>query len=164
MMLRFVIPSALRLLLTLMVLAVFPASSGMSQNPSKINDLQFDAVFPGVPKSVTKYTSGKAAEFLVTGDAGTEVLVDFTLPRYMSSNGYNMQMVFTDTDCSMDSSGTPDQSNPGNDDLDPWETITYSLGSGGLRIWLGGMLIPGLGQPPGSYSAVIELTITPTGI
>jgi len=148
---------------TLLAWLLFPGSS-TGQNPSKINDLLFDNVFPGIPKTVSKYTSGKAAEFLVTGNAGDEVLVDFTLPRYMSKDGFNMQIVFTDTDCSMDSSSTPDQSNPGNDNLDPWETITYMLGSGGLSIWLGGTLVPGLGQPPGAYSAIVELTITPTGI
>jgi hypothetical protein len=156
--------SGKRALLLLLLVGSFGYGVSLGQNPSKINDLLFDNVFPGVPKTVSKYSSGKAAEFLVTGVAGTEVLVDFTLPRYLSQSGFTMQIIFVDTDCSMDSSGSPDQSNPGNDNLDPWETTTYMLGSGGLRIWLGGTLQPNLAQPAGSYSALIELTITPTSI
>jgi hypothetical protein len=73
-----------------------------------------------------------------------------------------MQMIFRDTDCSMDSSATPDQSNPVLDDQNPWHTITYNLGLNGLTIWLGGVLVPAIGQKNGSYSASIVLTVAYT--
>jgi hypothetical protein len=130
---------------------------------TSINDLQFDNVFQGVPKAVSKQTAGKAAEFQVTGNPGTEVTIEFSLPQYMSANGFTMQLVFQDDVCAMDSSTTPDQSNPDYDNLDPKDPITYMIGSGGITVWLGGTLIPRLGQPPGSYSAPIVITVTPSG-
>lgn len=127
------------------------------------NDLKFGDMFAGIPKVVSKYTAGSAAEFHVSGTAGSEVSIEFTLPTYMNQGGYNMQMVFREDDCAMDSSATPDQSNPGYDNVDPWHPITYRLGFNGLTIWLGGMVIPKLIQMPGSYSATIVLTVTYTG-
>lgn len=125
--------------------------------------LVFGDVFPGIPKTVSKYTAGAAAEYLVTGPAGAEITIDFTLPTYMNFGGNNMQLVFNETDCAMDSSLSPDQTNPGYDDIDPWHTITYRLGSGGLRVWLGGMVIPKLNQQAGSYTGTIVITIDTTG-
>ena len=124
------------------------------------NDLTFRDMLGGVPKLVSKHTAGSAAEFLVTGTAGAEVTIDFTLPQYMYSSGYTLQLVFTDTDCAMDSSATPDQSNPGYNDRDPWETQTYRLGSNGLTIWLGALALPRTSQQPGDYTAPIVLTVT----
>ena len=138
-------------------------SDSAGQNATSIAGLAFGNVFPGVPKVVSKYTAVAAAEFLITGTAGDEVSIDFTLPTYMNMNGFNMQLVFQDMDCAMYSSASPDQSNPGYDDLDPWDVITYRLGSSGLAVWLGGMLVPKIGQPPGDYSSVIVLTVAYTG-
>lgn len=134
-----------------------------AQNITIINDLTVGNMLPGVPKVVSKRDAGAAAEFHVSGIAGDEMSIVFTLPTYMNDGGSNMQMVFTKTDCAMDSSATPDQSNPGYDDLDPWHTITYRLGTNGLTIWLGGMTIPKINQKPGNYSGVIVLTVTATG-
>lgn len=127
------------------------------------NDLLFGNIFPGIPKSVTKYTAGFAAEFLVTGTAGSEISIDFTLPTYMSQGGFNMQMIFTETDCSFDARATPSQSAPENDNQDPWVTLYDRLGSAGVVIWLGGTIVPKLYQKTGSYSASIVLTVAYTG-
>ncbi len=128
------------------------------------NNLVFGDIFPGIPKTISKHVAGAAAEFQVTGEAGDEITIDFTLQTYMSQGGYNMQLVFSETDCAMDSSASPDQSNPGYDDRDPWHTITYRLGSSGLTIWLGGTLIPKLIQKTGDYTATIVLTVAYTGL
>ena len=127
------------------------------------NDLVFGNVFGGIPKTINKKTAGTAAEFLITGNAGDEVSIDFTLPKYMSQGGFNMPMVFLETDCALDSSGSPDQSNPGVDNLNPWQTINYRIGSGGISVWLGGTLVPNIGQPPGAYSAFVTITVAYTG-
>ncbi|MBN2226090.1 MAG: DUF4402 domain-containing protein [candidate division Zixibacteria bacterium] len=143
--------------------AAFGAAPSQAQNATVTNDLTFGDIFPGIPKSISSHTPGAAAEFTVSGTAGAEITIDFTLPTYMNSVGYNMQMVFKETDCAMDSSAAPDQTNPGHDNLDPWDTITYRLGSGGLTIWLGGTVVPRLNQKNGDYSASIVLTIMYTG-
>jgi len=134
-----------------------------AQNATVNNDLTFGAVFPGIPKTISKATPGSAAEFFVSGTAGAEVTIDFTLPTYMSSGSWNMQLVFNETDCAMDSTASPDQTDPGYDDIDPWHTITYRIGSAGLTIWLGGMVIPRINQLQGSYTGTIVLTIAYTG-
>ena len=135
-------------------------TSGQAQtyDPTAINDLAFDNVYPGVPKTVTKYTAGKAAEFHVDGTAGDDIQIDFTLPTYLAASGFNMPIIFVETDLSMDSSATPDQSSPGYDNRSPWQSQSYQIGSSGLQIWLGATLVPKLGQPPGSYSGMIVLT------
>ncbi len=142
---------------------VAPANS-WAQNITVINNLTLGNMLPGVPKVISKRSAGAAAEFHISGIAGDEMSIDFSLPTYMNSGTSNMQMVFTTTDCAMDSSSSPDQSEPGNDDLNPWHSITYRLGANGLTIWLGGMTIPKINQRPGNYSAVIVLTVTPTGL
>lgn len=156
--------SVLRLLTGCFLIILFiTGTNTRAQTITVVNDLTFGDVFPGIPKTISKYTAGAAAEFHVTGTPGAEMIIEFTLPTYMNQSGYNMQMVFQKTDCAMDSSATPDQTNPGLDNQDPWHPITYRLGSNGLTIWLGGMVIPRLSQNPGSYSGTIVLTVTPTG-
>jgi hypothetical protein len=85
------------------------------------------------------------------------------LPTYMNSGMNDLQLVFSQTDCALDSSASPDQTNPRLNNLDPWHTITYRLGSGGLTIWLGGMAIPKIRQHDGAYSGTIVLTVAYTG-
>ena len=137
--------------------------NGFAQNAIVNNDLSFGDIFPGIPKAIAKTTPGSAAEFFISGTAGSEVTIDFALPTYMNYGGNNMQLVFRETDCALDSSSTPDQTNPGSNNLDPWHTITYRLGSGGLTVWLGGLVIPKLQQREGSYTATIVLTVAYTG-
>ena len=144
-------------------LAVSAGAPAQAQNITVNNNLLFGNVFPGIPKTVSKRTAGAAAEFLVTGAPGAEVTVDFTLPTYMNDAGKNMQLVFMETDCALDSSATPDQAAPSLDNQDPWHTIIYRLGSAGMTIWLGGTVIPKLTQPQGNYSAIIVLTVAYTG-
>lgn len=149
--------------LVMMLLLCFCAGEAAAQNITVVQNLTFGNIMPGIPKTVAKYDAGAAAEFYISGVAGNEVLIEFTLPRYMNSGGFNMQMVFAETDCSIDTSASPDQTSPLADDLDPWHAITYRLGSNGLTLWLGGMAIPQLVQKPGDYSAVVVLTVSYTG-
>lgn len=144
-------------------LILFCIKPSQAQSITIVNDLTFGDVFPGIPKSVLKYTPGAAAEYLITGTAGAEITIDFTLPTYMNVGGYNMQLVFRENDCAMDSSSTPDQTDPGYDNVDPWHTITYRLGSSGLTVWLGGMVVPRLKQQQGNYSGTIVMTVNYTG-
>jgi hypothetical protein len=135
-----------------------------AQTISVVSGLAFGNVFPMVPKTITKRTAGAAAEFHVSGTAGAEVLISFlTLPTYLNQSGFNMNVVITNTDCAMDSSAVPNQSSPSLDNANPWQPITYRLGSNGLTIWLGGTVIPNIGQKPGSYSGPIQVKVQYTG-
>ncbi len=134
-----------------------------SQNITVNNNLVFGNIFPGIPKTVSKRIAGGAAEFLISGTAGLELTIDLSLPTFMNDLGSNMQLVFTETDAALDSSATPDQAAPSLDNIDPWHTITYRLGSNGITLWLGGMAIPKLSQVAGNYTAVIVMTVVYTG-
>ncbi len=143
-------------------LALFLPAACLGQTATSTESLAFGDVFPGVPKTVVK-TSAGAAEFTVTGTADAEVTLDFDLPSYLSTTGDNMQVFFSSTDCAVDSTNPPDQSSPTYNNLNPYQTITYRLGSAGLKIWLGGQIVPGLAQKAGSYNATIRLTVAYTG-
>lgn len=130
----------------------------------KNNDLLFGQMYSGIPVTVDKTDAGSAAEFLITGRADMEVIIDFNLPTYMNQSGFNMGLIFSNTDCSADSSGTPDQSSPTFNNLNPWTTITARLGnSGQLVVWLGGLAVPKLVQSPGSYTGTIQIIVDSTG-
>ncbi|MEW6412757.1 MAG: hypothetical protein AB1483_09830 [Candidatus Zixiibacteriota bacterium] len=146
-----------------LAILLFAGGSSFAQNVTINNDLAFGAVFPGIPKAIDKATPGSACEFQITGTAGDEISINFTLPTYMNAGGFNMQMIFNETDCAIDTTASPDQSDPEFDDLDPWHTLTYRLGSNGLTIWLGGTVIPGIRQQQGSYNASIVITVQYTG-
>jgi hypothetical protein len=145
------------------LLLLVAAGRASAQSITVNNNLVFGDVFPGIPKVIDKANAGSAAEFQVTGTAGSEISVDFTLPTYLNQSGFNMQVIFRQNDCALDSSATPDQSNPGYDDLNPWQTITYSLGLNGMTIWLGGTVVPRLNQINGDYTGLVVLTVTYTG-
>ena len=156
-------PRLFLLLLTWVVLTIIGGAVG-AQSISVVSNLSFGNVFPNVPKVVSKYTAGAAAEFHVSGTAGSEVQITFLfLPTYLNQSGFTLSVLFSNTDCAMDSSATPNQSNPGYDDLNPWQPITYRLGMNGLTIWLGATAIPNIGQKPGSYSGPIQVRVQYTG-
>ncbi len=146
--------------IVLILLSSAKITWGQVSGVSVVNDLTFGNVLGGVPKKIDKATPGPAAEFLVTGIAGSDVTIEFTLPTYMNDGTYNMQMIFNNTDCAMDSSSSPDQTSPNYNNLNPWDVISYAIGSGGITIWLGGKVVPKLLQDSGDYTADMVITVT----
>ncbi|PWB76175.1 hypothetical protein C3F09_01105 [candidate division GN15 bacterium] len=152
-----------RALATWLAITVLASAAG-AQTISVVSNLSFGNVFPSVPKVISKNAAGAAAEFHVSGTAGAEVEITFLfLPTYLNQSGFTLSVLFSNTDCAMDSSATPNQSNPGYDNLNPWQPITYRLGMNGLTIWLGATAIPSIGQKPGSYSGPIQVRVQYTG-
>lgn len=149
----------------ILILILLSLSSPMAyaQDITVNDNLSFGSIFPGVPKTVSKYTPGEAAEFHIAGTPNAEISIDFALPPYLHTTGDNMQIIFSTTDCAFDSSAAPDQTHPMEDNINPRHTIISRLGSNGLTIWLGGSVIPTLNQKPGDYSNVIVLTVGYTG-
>lgn len=146
----------------ILVIAVF-ATSSVAQTITLNNNLVFGNMFPSIPKTITKYTVGSAAEFHVAGTIGSEISVQFTLPTYMSNSGFTIQLIFFDTDLAFDTRPNPNQGSPLFDNLNPWTTLTEILGAGGLTIYLGGTAVPKIIQFPGAYTATIVLTVAYTG-
>jgi len=152
----------MRLILAGIVL-ICSAGELSAQTPTLVNDLVFGNMYPGIPKTIDKKSTGEAAEFHISGNPGAEVIVNFTLPTYLYQSGFNFQLSFSNTDLALDSSATPDQSSPLVDNLDPWKPQTYRLGSNGLTLWLGGTAIPKLVQQSGNYTATITVMVDTTG-
>ncbi len=152
-----------RKIIVVLFYILFAGTNLLAQNVTVNNNLTFGTVFPGIPKTISKTTAGLAAEFYISGTAGSEITIDFALPTYMNVGSSNMQVIFQETDCAIDTSATPDQTNPEFNNLDPWHTLTYRIGSNGLYVWLGGIIVPGLTQTQGSYSSNIVITVTYTG-
>lgn len=146
----------------MLIVALPSFARAQAPTVTRVNDLAFGTMFPGVPKTIDKQ-SADALEFRVTGTAGAEVRLDFTLPEYMSANGYHVQVVFYADGCAIDTAATPNQTSPAFNDLNPWQTLTYRLGSTGLTVWLGGKAVPGLKQESGSYTGDVILTAEYTG-
>ena len=139
------------------------AAGSTAQTISVNNDLVFGDMFPGVPKTISKYTAGAAAEFNVRGTNGAEISIQFTLPTKMTKTGVSIQMIFFNTDCAVDTRPNPIQTSPLFDNLNPWSTLLYRIGVQGLTIYLGGTVVPRIVQPPGAYTADITLTVAYTG-
>ncbi len=139
------------------------ATNCPAQTITVVNDLVFGDLFPGVPKTISKYTAGEAAEFHVAGTNAAQISIQFTLPTKMTKIGVSIQLIFFDTDCSVDPRNKPVQTSPLHDNLDPWSTHLYKLGPKGLTIYLGCTAIPRIVQPPGAYTADIILTVAYTG-
>ncbi len=129
---------------------------------TRVNDIDFGPMFPGVPKVVDKL-SAEAIEFHVTGTPGAEITLDFALPEYMSVNGRTIQLIFYDNSCAVDTAAVPNQASPPFTDLNPWQTLTYRLGSNGLTVWLGAKAVPKLRQEAGAYTGDVVLTARYTG-
>ncbi len=149
-------------LLILICLTAVPSVHGQALTVTRVSDLNFGSMFPGVPKEIDK-SSTDAIEFQITGTAGAEITLDFTLPEYVAAGLFNMQVIFYQTSCAIDTSASPDQSSPTYTDLDPWQTLTYRLGSTGMTVWLGCKAIPRLRQQSGSYTGDVVLTVNYTG-
>ncbi len=154
---------------SLLLLVIFLASSKLTYSQpftdtavvSLVNNLVFGNVLPGIPVTISK-RSTFAAEFLIQGTAGSDVFISFTLPKYMTTTGNYMRTIFKTTDCAMDSSATPDQAAPTLDDVSPWRTTTYTIGSNSeLTVWLGGTVVPDLVQQAGGYTADIVIFVEP---
>ena len=134
-------------------------------------DLAFGSVSPGVTKTVSRTATGvdtTAAIFTIAGDPGSGILVQLTLPEYMSaSSGDRLQLLFTSTDCTVDSlAGTP--ASPGAGawvGVNPRALPALKIGitNSSTSIYLGGKIIPQPRQAAGSYSADIVISVSYDG-
>jgi hypothetical protein len=120
--------------------------------------LDFGNVFPGVAKTIAP-TDPTAGKFTVGGQAGAEVTVAFTLPASLTgpaSLGIGTWTGGYDTDNTQASQTV----------LTPTATTTTNLdaGTGALYVWLGAQVTPTAGQLAGTYTALVTMTVTYTGL
>ncbi len=133
------------------------------------SSLVFGDVFQGVPSTIAN-NDAAASIFTVTGQAGSGVSLYFQLPDYLalSDGSDRMQISFSSTDCSVDTTGADDPTTmagtKGWQDVDPRSLPgTIVVGSGGTSLYLGGKVTPSLFQRAGNYSGDIILTVSYNG-
>ncbi len=116
-------------------------------------NLDFQAVFPGVSKTVG-VADATAGRWDVAGQASTAVTLNFTLPGNLVS-GANLMPIGTWTGnhnttqapsgTSFTPSGTP--------------TSATLSSSGALFVYIGATVTPTINQAPGVYTAAVTLTV-----
>lgn len=121
---------------------------------SKSADLAFGNVFPGLNKTIAVTDAG-AASFSVSGQSGANVNVSFSLPSTLASGGNSLPIAnwtARRNSTSSSASGT---------DFTPSASATSAvIGSGGeLHVFVGATAQPASGQPAGTYSGTLTITV-----
>jgi hypothetical protein len=135
-----------------------------SMSVTGTNDLMFETVMPGTPKTVDKATIGRAGAFEISGYNSAEISLDFTLPpELLLDSTATMPISFSNTDASYDDGTGGGQTAPAGV-INPNGPLTLRLGAGGqMDLWIGGTVNPGITQTGGDYAADITLTVVYTG-
>ena len=126
---------------------------------SGLRDLDFGDVFPGLNK-VIGFGDVASGKWGITGAAGKEVQMSFTLPANLSFGVNNLPISFTATDAawnSVDAVGAAVS-------FDPAAGTTEFLSGVGVGfVWLGGTVAPAANQAAGVYTATVSLDVVYTG-
>lgn len=99
-----------------------------------------------------------AAKFVISGDAGKEVTVDFTFDAALSGTGVDIPVTYSGEFATTDAaSGTANHA--------PSSTLTTALDatSGDLYFWVGTEVTPAVDQVAGAYSANLSIDVSYTG-
>lgn len=121
------------------------------------SDLTFGTVLPGIPTAVPSTDATRAGTFEIRGESNASVRIEMILPPAMiSASAAQIPLAFGPNDGSASSNR-----GQGNRILfDPWQPLITVLGRNGrLYVRIGGTAQPASAQAPGSYSAIISLTV-----
>jgi len=124
-------------------------------------DLNFGALIPGVPVTISRFDPANAGQFEVRGARGTEVQLELTLPDHLTGGaGDLLPLEFTSADGGI----ATDRTVGGTHSFDPRLPATVILpGNGRAYVYLGGTVRPATNQAIGPYGATITLTVAYTG-
>ncbi len=137
-----------------------------------IQNLNFGNVLQGIAKEVDNNEAANAGIFTIAGQANGGISAFLGLPEYLATSVAplpedRMTIVFNIDDCSIDNTGNVDPASFGGGFLN---INPHSL-PGGMTIgatnmtaiFLGGRVIPSVGQLPGVYTGLIILTVSYNG-
>lgn len=131
--------------------------------PLTIDGLQpvdFQNVWAGVNMSVSRSDPLRAGILSIKGTGNREIIVSFLLPSFlMGPGGALMPIVFGPDDAGFATVNDPTQAN-GFNPLGPH--IDNLHGAKGF-VFLGGTVLPLLGQAAGAYQAPVTMTVVYTG-
>ncbi len=133
-------------------------AQGKPLNVTGVRGLTFGAVFPGVPRVISRTDAANAGQFDVGHAKFAPIQLSFTLPSVMvGPAGATMPLVFGSSDAGYSSPETI-TSQVG---FDPRVPFTTALDKNGrAAVFIGGTAQPLPSQRAGAYTATITLTVT----
>jgi len=141
--------------------AALPPVLGAQGNPlnvTGVRGLTFGAVFPGVPRVISRSDPANAGQFDIGHAKFAPIQLTFTLPSVMvGPAGATMPLIFGASDAGYSSPETI-TSQVG---FDPRVPFTTALDKNGrAAVFIGGRAQPAPSQRAGAYTATITLTVT----
>jgi len=136
-------------------------AQGRPLSVSGAQQLDFGAIFPGVPAIVVKGDPTFAGRFNVTGIRNSEVQLTFTLPAALSGpGGRTLPLQFGPADGGWNTQNAVATAQA----FDPRVPLVTRLSNNGrLYLWLGGTALPSGTQGSGAYAGTITLAAAYTG-
>ncbi len=99
-----------------------------------------------------------AAEFIISGEAGKEVTLDFTFDPTITGVGDPIAVTY-----SGESGTTATPSGTSNHDTSTTLTANLEATSGDLYFWVGAAVTPAVNQAAGTYSGNLQVDVSYTG-
>jgi hypothetical protein len=126
-----------------------------------IQNLSFGFLLPGVATTIDAAQLARSGQIEVTAAIGTQFEIRYTLPTVMNGAGTTLPLTF-----GAGSAGAAPSSNPANlIRFNPATAARFQLvTTTRATFFLGGRAAPRVGQPVGSYTAPVVVTITNLGI
>ena len=128
-----------------------------------VNDLEFGDIVAGNTSAVAP-DDATAGQYEISGEAGSEVSLSFTLPSNLElvlDPSFTMPISFSNSDGIH--STTNDAGAGSTFDPNVVHTPTLNAMNGDLYIFIGGEVTAAPGQEPGNYEGTITLTVEYTG-
>lgn len=141
--------------------AALPPVLGAQGKPltvTGVRGLTFGAVFPGVPRVITRTDPANSGQFDIKGPNGNQVLLTFILPLAMTGPaGAQLPLAFGSSDAGYSQS----QAIGSQVGFDPKQAFTATLSNNGRgSVFVGGTANPAANQRAGAYTATLTLTVT----
>lgn len=141
--------------------ALAPAVLGAQGKPLTVTGVRgvtFGAVFPGVPRVISRTDPANSGQFDIKGPNRSNVLLSFLLPLTMTGPaGAQMPLAFGSNDAGYSQS----QAIGSQVGFDPKQPFTATLANNGRgSVFLGATANPTANQRAGAYTATITLTVT----
>jgi hypothetical protein len=145
----------------LVSLAAAGRVQGQALNATGRQQLNFGAVFPGVPEVVSRTDAANGGRFDLRGRRNSELRITMTLPASLTApGGLVLPLLFGPNDGGWNTSNVIASARA----FDPRVPLVTRLSNRGrLYIYLGGTALPSGTQRSGTYTATVTLTAAYTG-
>jgi len=133
------------------------AAQGRPLTVSRVRDLTFGMVLPGVPRVILRTDPTNSGQFDLVGNKNSQVLLTFALPLVMTGPASTkMPLVFRGSDGGYSST----QAIGSQVAFDPKQPFLATLSKNGRgSVFIGGTAQPSTSQRAGPYTGTLALTV-----